>query len=123
MAFRAAAKISLRIGRESAEIADMANRNHVAEIYAVIQFGGSSHEYYLHSFSEERSAAAYIRKAERASYRCIGPFEILLPAEGDLVRIAIKTVKWLKKEGYRNDEHTLDLERAVLEVQKDLHLS
>ena len=101
----------------------MANRNHEAEIYAVIQFGGSSHEYYLHSFSEERAAAAYMKKAARASYRCIGPFEILLPAEGELARIAAKTVEWLKREGYQNDENTLDLERAVLEVQKDLRLS
>ena len=101
----------------------MTNRNHEAEIYAVIQFGGSTHEYYLHSFSEERAAAAYMKKAARASYRCIGPFEISLPAEGELARIAAKTVEWLKTEGYRNDERTLELERAVLEVQKDLQLN
>lgn len=101
----------------------MKNKNYEAEIYAVIQFGGSTDEYYLHSFSEERAAAAYMRKAVRASYRCIGPFEILLPAKGQLARIAAKTVKWLKREGYRNDKHTLDLERAAVEVQNDLRLS
>lgn len=101
----------------------MTNSNHEPAIYAVIQTGGSTHEHYLHAFSEERAAAAYMRKAEHASYRCIGPFEIILPAEGELARIAAKTVEWLKREGYRNDEHTLDLERAALEVQKDLRLS
>ena len=101
----------------------MAKNNHETVIYAVIQFGGSTHEHYLHSFSEERAATAYMRKAKRASYRCIGPFEVLLSAEGDLARTAVKTIEWLKREGYRNDEHTLDLERAVLEVQKDLRLS
>jgi len=100
----------------------MTNKTHEPEIYAIIQFGGSMHEYYLHSFSEERAAAAYVRKAARASYRCIGPFEISLPAEKELARIAAKTVEWLKTKGYRNDEHALDLERAVLEVQKDLRL-
>jgi len=101
----------------------MAKNNYEPAIYAVIQTGGSTHEHYLHSFSEKRAASAYIRKAKRASYRCIGPFEILLPAEGNLARIAAKTVEWLKREGHRNDEHTLDLERAVLEVQKDLRLN
>ena len=108
---------------ESAGIARMANRNHEANIYAVIQFGGCSHEHYLHSFSEERAALAYMRKAERASYRCIGPFEISLRAEADLARIAAKTVRWLKMQGYRKDEHTIKLGRAIREVKKSLRLS
>ena len=111
------------MGKESAGIAHMANSNQEPAIYAVIQTGGSTHEHYMHSFSEERAAAAYMKKAKRASYQCIGPFEIPLPAEGNLTRIAARTVEWLKAEGYRNDEHIIDLERAVLEAQKDLRLS
>ncbi len=104
-------------------ITSMKNKGQEAKIYGVVQFGGSSGEYYLHTFSKKGLAKAYIKSAERASYECSEPLEVFLPAEGELTRVAARTVKWLKKGGYGNDEHTLDLERAVLEVKKDLSLT
>ncbi len=101
----------------------MANDQHETAIYVVIQTGGSTHEHYLHSFAEKRAATEYMSKATRASYRCIGPFEILLAAEANLARVAARTVEWLKSEGYQNDEHTRDLERAVFDLKKDLRLN
>ena len=64
---RAAVENHLHIGAESAEITRMTNSNHEPVIYAVIQTGGSSDEHYLHSFSEECAAAAYMRSADRKS--------------------------------------------------------
>jgi hypothetical protein len=91
-----------------------------AKLFAVIQFGGSTGELYLHTFSKRTLAESYIKSAARASYECSEVFDVPLPAEGILTQVAEKTVKWLKNKGYGDDEHTLNLERAVLEVKKDL---
>lgn len=107
----------------SAEIDCMPKNNHEPEIFAVIQFGGTSREQYLHSFSKQRDATSYIRKAERASYQCLGPFSILLSAEGNLARTSAETIEWLQSQGFGGDQHTLDLERALAEVEDDLNLS
>ncbi len=101
----------------------MSKSDHEPKIFAVIQFGGSSREQYLHSFSKRSDANSYIRKAERASYPCLGPFSILLSAEGNLARISAETIKWLESLGFGGDQHTLDLERALTEVKDDLNLS
>ena len=98
----------------------MTKSNRETEIFAVIQFGGTRDEQYLHSFSKERDATTYMKRAKRASYQCIGPFSILLTAEGDLVRVVKETIEWLKSEGFERDQHTLDLERALAGVQNDL---
>lgn len=57
----------------------MSNTTQEIELHVVIQVGGSSKEYWLHSFLNEAAAEKYIRKAAKASYRCIGPFPMLLP--------------------------------------------
>lgn len=86
-------------------------------IYAVVQFGGSSGEHYVHSFVEKHDADAYVRETERSSYHCIGPFEIQLPAESNLASVAAKTVQWLNSIGFRDDPHTLELKHATAEVK------
>jgi hypothetical protein len=105
---------------KAAEIGLMKGNSQDAKIFAVVQFGGSTGELYLHSFSKRRLAESFIKSAARASYECSEVFEIPLPAEGNLTQIAAKTVKWLKKKGYGEDEQTKNLERAMLEVKKDL---
>ena len=101
----------------------MFRSNRETEIFAVIQFGGTKDEQYLHSFSKKRAATNYMRQAKRASYQCIGPFSILLAAEGNLARVAKETIEWLKQEGLERDQHTLNLERALAEVQNDLAIA
>lgn len=110
----------MRAGLKPAGIELMKGSGQNAKIFAVVQFGGSAGELYLHTFSKRRLAQSYIKSAARASYECSEVFDIPLPAEGILTQVAAKTVKWLNKEGYGDDEHTLNLERAVLEVKKDL---
>ena len=105
---------------KSAGIGCMAKRKHESQIFAVIQFGGTQDEQYLHSFSTKRHATEYMKRAQRASYRCFGPFSILLEAEGNLARVVGETIEWLRVQGFESNQHTLDLERALDEVRKDL---
>lgn len=101
----------------------MKSEDQFGNIYAVIQFGGTCNEQYLHSFPDENDAAKYIKEAERASYRCLGPFPISLAAECKLVRRAAKVVRWLKTRGLGKNPHTRDLELAVTDVRKNLRCS
>jgi hypothetical protein len=101
----------------------MPKSDHEPQIFAVIQIGGTSREQYLHSFSKLSDAASYIGKARRASYRCLGPFSILVPAEGNLARSSAEAIDWLQKQGLGSDQHTLDLEHALAGVKDDLNLS
>ena len=82
-------------------------------LFIVIQCGGSSREHYHHSFLDEPSALAYIKRANLAAYICLGPFLIPLPEIDDLTESACKTVAWLDKVGYGKNRVTANLKRAL----------
>lgn len=53
--------------------------NQDISLFVVVQLGGSSEEYYLHSFTDANTAQSYIEKAAQSSYRCLGPMRLELP--------------------------------------------
>ena len=55
-----------------------------ASIWLVMQEGGSTGEWYSHTFDAEQEAKDYIVSAEKATYNCLDPEEILLH---DMVRM------------------------------------
>lgn len=70
----------------------------------VIQFGGTDGEKYLHSFNDVTVARKYTRSADRAAYRCLGPFTLPLPGVGDLADAAEKVARWAKRAHLANHE-------------------
>ena len=89
------------------------------EIQVVIQFGGTKNEQYLHSFLSEAAAERFIRSADEASYRCLGPFSLLLPAIPQLMDAAKKTVDWLNSNGFRDTQLANNLNSALAEVERE----
>jgi hypothetical protein len=106
-------RILLATGTKVRGYLSMKNERKPLEVFAVIQFGGTRDEQYLHTFLNHRSAAKYIKSASRASYQCLGPFPISLPQASDLIASARRTVRWLKKLGLGKDPQTCELVSAL----------
>ena len=109
--------------RKSAEITLMPNTIQDVEIQVVIQFGGTKGEQYLHSFLTEAAAEKFIRSADEASYRCLGPFPLLLPGIPQLTDAAKKTVDWLNSNGFRDAPLTNNLNSALAQVEREYPMS
>lgn len=58
-----------------------------ATVYLVVQQGGASREFYLHTFDDLPEAHAYRRSAERASYATSEPIQIPARLERDLAAV------------------------------------
>lgn len=59
----------------------------MATVYLVVQQGGASHEFYLHTFASRSDARAYRRSAEQASYATSEPIPIPARLERDLAAV------------------------------------
>lgn len=59
----------------------------MATVYLVIQQGGASHEFYLHTFDSISDARAYRRSAEQATYATSDPIPIPARLERDLAAV------------------------------------
>lgn len=88
----------------------------------VIQFGGSTGEYYLHSFPNSKFANDYMRKADKASYRCIGPFGLAIPGVRNLSCAAEGVLEWLRRLGLEHEMPAKTLANAIGQLGHDLHL-
>lgn len=88
------------------------------ELQLVIQIGGTSSENYLHSFCDKAAANGFIQSAERASYRCLGPFPLILPGVSELADASNKTVDWLNLNGFRDTPLANDLNSALALVER-----
>lgn len=108
---------------ESAAIVVMPNKIHETEIQIVIQFGGASKEQWLHSFLTEAGAKRFIRSAAKASYRCLGPFPLLLSGIRELVDVAGETVGWLESNGFRDTPLVNNLNTALAQVEREYPLN
>lgn len=91
------------------------------QILIVIQFGSTREEQYLHSFYNEGEAKRFVRRARRASYRCIGPFGVALPELGDLA-CAAKAVVCSAKRKRGRSQHVRRLARSLAAVRKEFRL-
>ena len=100
----------------------MPNMIREAELHMVVQFGGSSKEQYLHTFSSEAAARNYIRKADRASYRCLGPFATALPGVRQLADAAERVVAWLEADGLHQVEAVREMTKALVTMRQELPL-
>jgi len=100
----------------------MPNMIHVAELHVVVQFGGSSKEQYLHTFSNEEAAHNYIRKADRASYRCLGPFAIILSGVRQLADATERVIARLEAEGLHEVEAVMEMTTALVALRLELSL-
>jgi len=109
--------------KESAAIALMPDTIEDVELQIVIQFGGTSKEQYLHSFLNEAAAKRFIRSADKASYRCLGPFPLLLLGIRQLTDAVEKTVEWLDSNGFRNTPLANNLNSALTDVEREFLLS
>lgn len=109
--------------KESAAIVVMPNTIQEIELHVVIQVGGSSKEYWLHSFLTEAAAKKYIRSAAKASYRCIGPFPMLLPGIRELADVANDTIEWLQSNGFRDTPLANNLNSALAQVEREYPLN
>lgn len=56
-------------------------------VYLVVQQGGASHEFYLHTFDSISDARAYRRSAEQATYATSPPIPIPARLERDLTAV------------------------------------
>jgi hypothetical protein len=104
--------------KESAAIRRMKSSGGDPQVFIVIQQGGSSREYYPHSFFDRGSAIAYIRDANRAAYPCLGPFSISLPEIGALAGAAGAAVVCLREAGCGKKRATVNLKRALKGVRR-----
>ena len=108
---------------ESAAIAVMPTTIQEIELQVVIQFGGTSKEQYLHSFLNEAAARRFIRSADKASYRCLGPFPLLLPGIRELADVASDTIEWLQSNGFRDTPLANNLNSALAQVEREYPLT
>ena len=108
---------------ESAAIAVMPNTIQEIELQVVIQFGGTSKEQYLHSFLNEAAARRFIRSAAKASYRCLGPFPLLLPGIRELADVAKDTIEWLQSNGFRDTPLANNLNATLAQVEREYPLN
>jgi hypothetical protein len=92
------------------------------ELQVVIQFGGTSKEQYLHTFSNETAAKKFIRSAERASYRCLGPFPLLLPGLARLSKAAADVIEWIEFKQLKDTGPAFNLTRALAVVREEFPL-
>ncbi len=109
--------------KESAAIAAMPDTIQEIELHVVIQVGGSSKEYWLHTFLTESAAKKYIRSVAKASYRCIGPFPMLLPGIRELADVAKDTIEWLQTNGFRDTPLANNLNTALAQVEREYPLT
>ena len=109
--------------KESAAIAAMPDTIQEIELQVVIQFGGTSKEQYLHSFLNEAAARRFIRSADKASYRCLGPFPLLLPGIRELADVASDTIAWLQSNGFRDTPLANNLNTALAQVEREYPLT
>ena len=112
-------EIFLLADRESAVIDCMVNAFQDIELQVVIQFGGTSKEQYLHSFLNKSAARKFIRSADKASYRCLGPFPLLLPGIVRLSKAAEEVIKWIESKKLEDTGPAFNLARALAEVRKE----
>lgn len=52
-----------------------------AEVFLVVQEGGSSGEFYIHWTNAEEEAREVVSAMQEASYNTRGPYKVALPAE------------------------------------------
>ena len=109
--------------KESAAIAAMPDTIQEIELQVVIQFGGTSKEQYLHSFLNEAAARRFIRNADKASYRCLGPFPLLLSGIRELADVASDTIAWLQSNGFRDTPLANNLNSALAQVEREYPLT
>lgn len=93
-----------------------------AKLQIVIQFGGTSDEYYLHAFANESAANKYIRKANRASYRCLGPLPLALYGVRQLAAAAQDVLTLLEEKGLATLAPAERLTAALAEIERELEL-
>ena len=113
----------LREKGKSAAITRMPESTPEIELHIVVQFGGSSGEQYLHTFTTESLALKYMRSAGESSYRCLGPFQIALPGIPRLTDAAKKTVEWLNANGFRDTPLANNLNSALAQVEREYPMS
>ncbi len=65
----------------------------------------------------------YIRSAAKASYRCIGPFPMLLPGIRELADVAKDTIEWLQSNGFRDTPLANNLNSALAQVEREYPLN
>jgi len=94
-----------------------------AELHVVVQFGGSSKEQYLHSFTNEEAANDYIRNAADASYRCIGPFTVRVPGVRQLAEASKEILARLDSEGLYATLPAKELATALAELEREFPLN
>ena len=76
------------------------------KLYAVIQQGGSTHEFYASTYNTPRQAERAKRGHERASYNAIGPFEFeVIQADGGV---------------FIAEDHLIELLESVAKAAVDL---
>ena len=109
--------------KESAAITVMPNTIQEVELQVVIQFGGTSKEQYLHSFLNEAAAKRFIRSADKASYRCLGPFPLLLSGIREFAGVAKDTIEWLQSNGFRDTPLVNNLNTALAQVEREYPLN
>ena len=100
----------------------MNNKAFELELQVVIQFGSSPMEQYIHSFLNEAAAKRFIKSADRAAYRCLGPFPIILYGVRDLSQAAKNLAKWANCEGVKSKEvsrlaHSLAIVRKKYQLR------
>ena len=108
--------------KESAAIVVMPNKIQEIELQVVIQFGGTSKEQWLHSFLTEAAAKRFIRSAAKASYRCLGPFPLLLSGIRELADVAKDTIEWFESNGFRDTPLANNLNSALAQVEREYPL-
>ncbi|MBL9178650.1 MAG: hypothetical protein JNM65_11350 [Verrucomicrobiaceae bacterium] len=84
-------------------------------LFAVLQFGGSSTEQYMHCYKSLKHAQHFIDSAEEAGYECIGPICVELPEVAELISSARST---LDSISVSND--LADLSMRILQLQSAL---
>lgn len=86
-------------------------------LYVVLQLGGSSSEYYFHSFEHETPAIQFIQSAENASYKCFGPVQIELPETANLLIAARQVLQEMAGEKSSVGTAAKALKDAVLALE------
>ena len=109
----------LRRDAESAVIDGMPTASQDIELQVVIQFGGTSKEQYLHTFSNETAAKKFIRSADKASYRCLGPFSLPLPGIAGLSKAAADVIEWIESKQLKDTGPAFNLTSALAVVRKE----